>query len=564
MIDRAERNCKQRGPARAASSDSSDESDGDEPSESDGAFTPAGSTDVSSKAQTPMSSIENDNDSMVHDENDSSVQQMLQMQHPRQLQDELHRYEKFFREQCAQDRKQGGSSDASHSFPVEANDRLACQPQTPSSQRVTTRSETGLFVTQSPNTPAKSSYSSRSRRSAKSPASALNQQVSHLSLSAEPDGGTSKSASSEQKKNSRRKQKERRRLRRSLQARTPCPADRSEDAEPDMGSSVAPITPAASTVLGYDPADARAEESSPAYGGESSSEAMPRTPDHQETTFNTASRSPSDDPFATPYFPNQSSGAVGQKDGCRLEQGRSTTSEVSRALPGTGAQLSILLDQENQKRRRESQGPEAGPQHQQNSPKDNPGQWTPPMTRARSNGRAGDRSVEARRQESGSPSARGKPANSDRIGSRRSNADRRGSRSRGTSSSSPSQRRSPIHRQQQPPPIRRWDQRNSRPSAARDTQKQTQSSPARPLRHPLPPRPPPPAPTHRGETAPPFGRNHRTRRLDTPVLQALSDEQHDERISSRLEELHQEITALKNKVARKAARKSMGSDSRRR
>lgn len=137
-------------------------------------------------------------------------------------------------------------------------------------------------------------------------------------------------------------------------------------------------------------------------------------------------------------------------------------------------------------------------------------------------------------------------------------------------------RRSPINRQQQLPTVHLWDERNKRPQpqssrASNNNKKKNnppshvQSSPTRPAQPNTLFCPPIGPKAMRGQTAPPQGKTTTAmRRLDTPILDAMSDEQHDKHISSTVKELKQEMMALGRQVASLAARQSRGSGRRRR
>ncbi|KAJ1327408.1 protein phosphatase 1 regulatory inhibitor subunit 16B [Microdochium nivale] len=345
LNDKATKNCYKRGPARASVSDSSDESGEEQSLQSEGLFTPGCSTASSSVAQTPITSVETDHEGIMS---------------PRARLRRLHNWE-----ETVLSRKGVIQRDGSRQPSVETHDSCVqhegvvsfSQASTPASRRLKTRSETGLFVTQSPITPAESRDPATSRRIKKSPSSRLHDQASQLSLSVDPESGPSTSRTPTlQRGSSRRRHKNRYRSSKSTQPETPCPADASDRSQQSQQSSTVPDTRAASVVLGHDHIDDHLGES-PAAQSQSNMESRPRTPLGQANGPSVDISGSVDDPFATPFIPPRIDDST---DIVRPRTERATPALPVRSLPqlsSRSANIGMLVEENQQFSKSRSKGP---------------------------------------------------------------------------------------------------------------------------------------------------------------------------------------------------------------
>lgn len=291
VLNGAYRKCSQRGPIKSSSTYSSDESDDEQSDAGTTPFTPESSTDLSSKAQTPMPSIEEHVDSME-----------LQDASPDPVRQELYKLEQVFKEQCRRDKTIEEPLKSQSSPPLTKYPEGREGSNTRLSQANTTRSETGLFVTQSPHTPADKRRVAEQDCLVKSSASARDEQVLDVSMSIDHDCAPVNSrATSHRAKDDRRKQKQKYRRQRTSLPQTPCPI---EDGLAETAQSTSPVTPAASVVLGCERIVPSIVHSVPGRA-QDSLDAMRRTPEHQTTRTTSGDSDSSDDPFSSPVRPTR-------------------------------------------------------------------------------------------------------------------------------------------------------------------------------------------------------------------------------------------------------------------
>lgn len=286
VFNGAYRKCSRRGPPKASSIYSSDESD-DEQSDAGAPFTPESSPDFSSKAQTPISSIENDFDTME-----------LQDGSPDSVRQELHNYEGVCKEKIRLDKRNEEALKSQSSSPLSNGPGGVEEPGTCLSQQAATRSEAGLFVTQSPYTPANTRRSAEQDCQVKSPASARDEQVLDMAMSIDRDcTPTSSRAASRRAKDDRRKQKQKYRRQRTTVPQIPCPI---EDGLVETAQSTSPVTRDASVELGCEPIVPLIESCSVAAQAPESPDSMRQTPELQTARPASSGSVSSDDPFSSP------------------------------------------------------------------------------------------------------------------------------------------------------------------------------------------------------------------------------------------------------------------------